>query len=202
MSDEVGRKYSRKLSNASFVGVVINIDTPQCSHSYFLRKQSWCQWLWASPGRRSLLLMFGLGFRHMQQRLEYIWPQLRRTHRLHTERNFGQVHLAPAHATWLGFKWFGIPDIARKERSFRDQRVILRSFSTSANSSMVKMIFLGELSSLAVSGKVYCFSLCPNIVFEGMTWTMTMIRFTESSSVSRVVTSQMVRRPDSNNLYI
>ena len=63
----------------------------------------------------------------------------------------------------------GIPDIARKERSFRDQRVFLRSFSTSANSSMVKIIFLGELSSLAVSGKVCCFSLGPNIVFEGMT---------------------------------
>ena len=28
-----------------------------------------------------------------------------------------------------------------------------------------------------------------------------MIRFTESSLVSRVVTSQMVRRPDSNKLY-
>ena len=70
----------------------------------FLRKQTWCQWLRASPGRRSLLLMFGLGFRHMQQRLEYIWPQLRKTHRFHTERNFGQVRLAPAHAKWLGYQ--------------------------------------------------------------------------------------------------
>ena len=118
-------------------------------------------------------------------------------------------------------KMVGI-DIARKERSFRDQRIFLRTFSTSANSSMVKMIFwrnsvhwqflLAWSCSLcpniffespwefSLQNRVCSvqISLCPNIIFDGMT--STMIGFTESSSASTVVPSQMVRRPDSNNL--
>ena len=161
----------------------LSIVTRHNARIAFLSKQSWlwCQWLWTSPGRRSWLLMFGLGFRHMQRRLEYMWPQLRRTHRLHIERNFGQVRLALAHARWLGYQ------ISRE-----------RNVLSETNESFFGLSASQHFSSLAVSGKVCCFSLCPNIIFDGMT--STMIGFTESSSASTVVTSQMVRRPNSNNL--
>ena len=126
----------QQLSNASFLRVV-NSDTPQCSYC-FPEKTIMTLVPMTACIPRSQIMAFNVRLR---------LPSHATKVGIHVATALKDSQVAQRKEFWscaprtCTCKMVGIPDIARKERSFRDQRVFLRTFSTSANSSMVKMIF-------------------------------------------------------------
>ena len=124
------------LSNASFLGVV-NSDTPQCSYC-FPEQTIMTMVPMTVDIPRSQIMAFNVRLR---------LPSHATKVGIHVATAPKDSQVAHRKEFWSGAprtctcKMVGIPDIARKERSFRHQRVFLRTFSISANSSMVKMIF-------------------------------------------------------------
>ena len=180
----------------------VDSDTPQSS--YWILLLSWVKTIIAvvpnDCGRQVAdhdCLIFRLGFSHMQQSLLFTFaghssegltgctPKLSyircNSHRLRMQHDLV------------------VPDVAREGHSFWDPPVFLRTFSTSANFSMVENMFFLRNSvrwqQLFLAS--FC-SLCPNMVGicrgDGMTWTM--VHFTLFCLASRTRLETTSQRSD------
>ena len=138
MSEQVGSESSlQQLTTESFLGVV-DSDTPQFLY-YFPDKMIMAVVPMTVCILQSQIIAFNIPLR---------LPSHAAKVGTHLARALKDSQVAQRKEIWSGAprtctcNMVVTPDVAREEHSFRHQRVFLRTFSTSVNSSMVRMVFL------------------------------------------------------------